>query len=257
LRTWSDRIVVFGLVQACAGCGAGRGGPPADVAGEAIAQVIRQRDAQIVDATLAGRFVLESGEGSVKGSLRIRYIRPDIYRVDVLAAGVAGAGGGSSFFVEGDSLLVYSTPGRGTESASFEETGVVTFLEEFDLGLADLKTLVISGAYLDLMSLSQASISGVRGGYVLEAPGASGDRFTIWINKDKEAASKCVRASRDGLPIVEVTLSKFKSYEGAWRPTRRVVRHFGQKATLAVQYDRIVLNGDLDPRDLYIRKTAS
>lgn len=250
-------MLVLGLSLACSSCAAGRSGPSDEAAGKALAHEILERNSQVADATLAGRFVLESEKGAAKGSLRIRYVSPDIYRVDVIAAGVAGASGGSSFFVEGDSSLVYVSPGRRAESAVLEEVGVVTFLEDFDLALADLKALVISGAYLDIMRMAGVSCRGARGGYVLDGREPNGDIITTWISKDKQSVTKSIRGASDGLPIVETKLSKFKRVDGVWRPMRRVVRHFGQEASLSVQYDRILVNRGLDPKDLYIRGAAS
>ena len=102
-KSWRDRALLLGLALACSGCAAGRSGWSDEAAGKALAQTILQRNSQVVDATLAGRFVLESEKGAAKGSLRIRYVSPDIYRVDVIASGVAGAGGGGFTALESHS----------------------------------------------------------------------------------------------------------------------------------------------------------
>lgn len=253
----AGRALVAALGLAVSGCAAGGAGPPTEAAAKALASEIAQRNVSIVDATLAGKFILESDKGSAKGSVRIRYIRPDIYRVDVIASGVGGAGGGSSCLIEGDSSLVCLSPGGGTDAASLDESRVVTFLEDFDLALEDLKALAVSGPYLDMLSLDAASCRGVRGGYVLEGHSPNGQLVAVWINKDKETVVKGTRRSEDGLPVVETKLSRFKQCEGVWQPTRRVIRHFGQEASLSVQYDRIVLNSGLERDDLIVRGAGS
>lgn len=245
------------LLPAISGCGAGREGPSGDAAGKALAGTIVRRNERITDAVLAGRFLLESPKGSTKGSLRIRYLSPDIYRVDVIAAGVPGAAGGSSFLVEGDSTLVYVSGGGEAEIRSIEEVGVVTFLRDFDLALADLKALVAPGAYLDLLSPAGAGCKSVRGGYLMEGYSPHGDLLAVWIDKDKGAVVKSVRSGRSGLPIVETRLERFERVEGVWRPMRRTIRHFGQEASLAVQYDVIRIDAGLDREDLQIRTAGS
>ena len=245
------------LLPAVSGCGAGREGPSGEAAGKALAGSIRQRNEWTTDAVLAGRFMLESPEGSTKGSLRIRYLSPDIYRVDVIAAGVPGAAGGSSFLVEGDSTLVYVSAGGEAETRSIEEVGVVTFLRDFDLALADLKALVVPGAYLDLLSPVGVACKSVRGGYLLEGYSPYGDLLAIWIDRDKDAVVKSIRSRRSGLPIVETKLERFKRLEGVWRPMRRTIRHFGQDASLSVQYDVILVDTGLGREDLQIRMPGS
>lgn len=256
----SSSAVLFASVTALAallsGCAATRGGGTA-LQGSGVAERIARRAVDVRDATLVGRFILEAQEGQRKGSLRIRYISPDIYRVDAFMSGVAGAGGGSSFLLRGDTTFVYAEPGARPGTEKLESGDVVPFLEDFDLLLEDLKTLAALTPYLSSMDLGHASYSLVRGGYQVEGVTPNGDNIVIWIDSEKEVVEKSLRLEPSGLPLVETKLSKFKRFGGIWRPTRVRIRHFGQNAVLAVQYDRISVNEGLRVDDVLIRSGSS
>lgn len=248
--------MVSALAVLLSGCAATRGGTPA-LQGGGVAERIARRALDMRDATLVGRFILEAEEGQRKGSLRIRYISPDIYRVDAFMSGVAGAGGGSSFLLQGDTTFVYAEPGARPGVERLESGDVVPFLEDFDLLLEDLKTLAALTPYLSSMDLAHASYSRARGGYQVEGATTDGDNIVIWIDAEKEVVEKSLRLEPSGLPLVETKLSKFKRLGGIWRPTRINIRHFGQNATLAVQYDRISVNEGLKVDDVLIKGGSS
>jgi hypothetical protein len=238
------------------GCASSGGGASATEAARAAAAEILEKDLTIADATLVGRFILEDERGSRRGSLRIRYIGPDLYRVDVFLSGAAGVGGGSSFLVEGDSTLVYADPEGGAESSSVERESVFPLLEDFNLQIQDLKALAAISPYLGALDLSRTRGSRVRGGYLLEGNNPVGDTFAVWLNTEKDAVVKAQRADRAGPPVVETKLSRFQRFGGVWRATRIEIRHFGENASLSVQYERMSVNEGLRRDDLLLRGMA-
>jgi hypothetical protein len=250
-------LTAMALVVAAAGSGcasAPAGAPKAQ--GSAVADRILERGRDTADATLVGRFILEADRGQSRGSIRVRYVRPDVYRVDAFLRGAAGAGGGTSFLVEGDTTYAYADSEGGTGSLEIERGNVVPFLEDFDLELGDLKSLALAAPYLRGVDLRTARYSYVRGGFLLEGRLSSGDNVSIWIDDDREVVTKALRLDVAGLPLVETTLSHFERVEGVWRASRVSVRHFGQEASLSVQYDKIAINEGLSRDDLVIRGTS-
>jgi hypothetical protein len=216
------------------------------------AAAIIEKDSAIADATLSGRFILEDEMGSRRGSFRVRYIGPDLYRVDAFLSGAAGAGGASSFLVEGDSTLVYAE-GGATETSRIERESVIPILEDFNLRMQDLRALAGMAPYLGGMDLSRTRGSRVGGGYLLEGANPFGDIFAVWIDSDREAVVKGQRAERNGPPIVETKLSRFREFEGGLRASRVEVRHFIEDASLSVQYETMSVNDGLVRDDLLLR----
>ncbi len=247
--------LALALAVAGHGCASVRGGTPGQE-GRAIAGRVLQKSLEVADATLVGRFIIEADRGQSRGSIRVRYIRPDIYRVDAFLSGAAGAGGGTSFLVEGDTTYVYSDSEGGADSLAIERGSVVPFLADFDLELEDLKSLAVPAPYLQVLNLGTAEYSYVRGGIMVQGLAPNGDNISIWIDDQKEVVAKALRLDRGGLPLVETKLSRFELLQGEWRPTRIAIRHFGQKASLSVQYDRISINEGLDRDDLLIREMS-
>jgi hypothetical protein len=223
----------------------------------AAASAIIEKDSAIADATLSGRFILEDEMGSRRGSFRIRYIGPDLYRVDAFLSGAAGAGGASSFLVEGDSTLVYAEGGGETETSRIERESVIPILEDFNLRMQDLRALAGLAPYLDSIDLARTRGSRVGGGYLLEGANPFGDTFAIWIDTEKEAVVKGQRADRNGPPVVETKLSRFREFEGVLRASRVEVRHFVEGASLSVQYETMSVNDGLVRDDLLLRGMRS
>jgi hypothetical protein len=248
--------VSVALSLALAAAGSGCASVPAGVPGakgRAVAERILEQNLQTADATLVGRFILEAERGQSRGSIRVRYLRPDVYRVDAFLSGAAGAGGGTSFLVEGDSTYAYADSEGGAGSLAIERGSVVPFLEDFDLELEDLKSLAIPAPYLGGLDLGRTRYSYVRGGVLLQGHISNGDNVSIWIDDEKEVVTRALRLDVAGLPLVETKLSRFKRVEGAWRASRISVKHFGQNASLSVQYDRISINEGLRRDDLLIK----
>lgn len=239
------------------GCVSSRNGASTTESAREMAVRIVERNIETKDVTLAGRFILEGEKGSRRGSLRIRYLNPDLYRVDVFQSGAAGVGGATSFLVEGDSSLVYADPGGGPERSALERESVLPFLEDFDLQIDDLKALAVLTPYLGSMDLTRSMGSRVRGGYLLEGPGPNDNIFTVWLDTEKEAVVRGQRGERGGIPVVEAKLSRFRHLKGFWRATRVEVRHFSRDASLSVQYERISVNEGLTRDDLLLRGMAS
>jgi hypothetical protein len=219
----------------------------------AVAGHILEMSRETADATLVGRFILEAERGQSRGSIRVRYVRPDVYRVDAFLSGAGGAGGGTSFLVEGDTTYAYADSEGGTGSLAIERGSVVPFLEDFDLELEDLRSLALPAPYLRSLDLSTARYTYVRDGVLVEGHISTGDNVSIWIDDEKEVITRALRLDAGGLPLVETKLSRFKRIEGEWRASRISVRHFGQNASLSVQYDRISINEGLDRDDLLIK----
>ena len=221
-----------------------------------MAARISERGSIVKDAALVGTFILETGKGRSTGSLRVRYVSPDLYRVDAFMSGAAGAGGGTSILVEGDTTFTYSDSEGGLEAEALERGSVVPVLADLDLQLEDLKSLAMLAPYLWSMDLNGARCSRVRDGYLLEGEAPYGDNISIWIDEDKEVVTRGLRLAHDGLPLVETKLGRFRRLNGEWRATRVSLRHFGQKASFSVQYDRISFNEGLQRVDLLIRGMA-
>lgn len=249
-------VIILALIAGPVGCGRPGGGASATESARMAAAEILEKDHAVKDASLTGRFILKDERGSRSGSLRIRYIAPDLYRVDAFLRGAVGAGGASSFLVEGDSSLVYADQEGGAETSSIERESVFPLLEDFNLQIQDLKALAAVTPYLGGIDLDRTRGSRVRGGYLLEGVGPNGDRLAVWIDTDKDAVVKGQRGERGGLPVVETQLSRFRRVAGFWRATRIEIRHFGEKASLSVQYETMSVNEGLKRDDLLLRGMA-
>jgi hypothetical protein len=247
-------IILLALNLNCASSG---GGASATESARQAAAGILSEDLAIEDATLAGRFILEDEKGSRRGSLRVRYIGPDLYRVDAFLSGAAGAGGATSFLVEGDSTLYYADQGGGAEASSIERESVIPLLEDFNLRMQDLKALAGLAPYLGAMDFERTRGSRVSGGYLLEGANPFGDMFSVWIDTEKNAVVKGQRAERNGPPVVETKLSRFRNFEGISRATRIEIRHFVEGASVSVQYERMTVNEGLRRDDLLLRGMGS
>lgn len=247
----SALIALIGL-GAGLGCASSRVGVSATESARSAAAAILENDLAVSDATLAGRFILKDEKGSRSGSFRVRYISPDLYRVDAFLSGAPGVGGATSFVVEGDTSLVYAERGGGTESSPLTRESVIPLLEDFNLRLQDLKALAGLAPYLSSMDLNRTRGDRVRNGYLLEGANPFGDTFAVWIDADKNAVVKGQRGERNGPPVIESKLSRFRMFDGIQRATRVEVRHFVENASLSVQYERMSVNEGLRRDDLLL-----
>jgi hypothetical protein len=239
------------------GCGGPRTGPSIREEALAAAAAALAMDETVSDATFVGRFIAETRQGVTRGAVRVRYVKPDIYRVDAVAKGVLGAGGSTSFLVAGDTALVYVEPGAGLRTARLGCAGAPGVLEDFQLDLEDLKALAGSVPYLHGLLGGPVRCSAEGGTYLIEGRGPNGEGVSVWIDKGRQTVVKAVRESPQGTPLVEITLKRFKRSEGVPRATRVVLRHFGQEAVLSVQYDRFSVNDGLKADDLLLRGMTS
>jgi len=243
--------VWLSLCATLAGCSASRGDLGAVEAVPDLAERILSRNAEVRDATLAGRFIIEDRKGQRRGALRIRFLRPDTYRVDAFESGALGAAGATSFVVLGDSTVVYAE-GAATETRRLGAERIFPLLRDFELRFSDLKALVFPSPYLDEMELGLAVAARSRGGYVLEGPGSGGNIFTVWIDRRKEAVTRALRIERGRAPVVEIALSRFEMVGGSWRPKRVEITHLKRNASLRVQYESISVNDGLARDDLLL-----
>ena len=208
---------------------------------EASAQLVDLRSSARIETSFEGR--------RSRASLRIRYLSPARFRIDVQ---------GPLFQVPAV-LLIHDRQIRlylPRENTVFEGTPGArdTPIPGLDLTLEDVRSAVTGaiepGRYAG-MRIVEYRYEGGKAAVTLKD---GGDDLSLWIDTEKPAVIREVREFPARRESVVRTFERFRKINGIWRPgSVRMTRNGGMAGTMELTYRTQSVNRGLRPADIDVR----
>lgn len=184
-----------------------------------------------------------------RASLRIRYLSPARFRIDVHGA----------LFQVPAVLLIHDRRVRlylPRENTVFEGTPGTRDapIPGLDLTLEDVRTAV-TGAMEPGRYAGMRIVEYVHGGAAAAVTlRDGGDKLSLWIDTEKTAVIREVRESPARRESVARTFGRFRKINGIWRPgSVRMTRNGGRSGTMELTYRTQSVNRALRPADVDVR----
>ncbi len=208
---------------------------------EASARLLDLRSSARIETSFEGR--------RGRASLRIRYLSPARFRIDVqgplfqVPAVLLIHDRRVRLYLPRENTVFEGTPGTGD-----------TPIPGLDLTLEDVRYAVTGavepGRYAE-MRIVEYRYEGGKAAVTLQD---GGDDLSLWIDTEKMAVIREVRESPERRESVVRTFERFRKINGIWRPgSIRMTRNGGRSGAMELTYRTQSVNRGLRPADIDVR----